>query len=666
VITARPSFPIVGAVTPVLFGVGLWVFLQSPFALIGAVLGPVMVVAHFADSVRRHRRDERARVADESRAAELAARERWSLVEADRRTAVRFHPSVHQVAELRDWRPRMDGCMDIRAGSETRDGVSGFPWLVNISRGVAVVGEGAAADSVWQSLVALGSAAHGIAETAGGRVTWATGAWIHRGDHGNAGFTIRCSGFRIESVGELGRVPQVGDWQPDDTSEWRSVLERCASGDTDIDWTDRARCSTGVAVVDGQSFRLDLTSESPHILVCGRTGTGKSEFIATLLCDWAERFTATELSWAGLDFKGGATLAPLAKLPNNRGIVTDLDGQLVERALDAVVAEMVDRERVLRIEGVARVEDSREIGRIAVVVDEYPELIRQFPRASEIFADVARRGRSLGVHVVIATQSPAAVHRDGLAANLPVRVCFPLANAHDVSSVLGAPPPTPPAIGRPIVSLGDGRQQRVTVRRGARVDKVDPAPGTRLPALWHAPLVPPIAGSVGFGVCDDTRSRSQAPVEWTPAVGDVVVVGRRGSGRTTATSALTRELSVTVARSLEDIRNASGVVVVDDLDRLHDSLPDSRKHELAALLASRRFESDPPRFVMSVSQWSPRLHGLVSNVLVLPTLTRDAHLATGEPPETFDPSAKPGVGSWRGRRVVVYARTDSIVTDGIP
>jgi hypothetical protein len=129
---------------------------------------------------------------------------------------------------------------------------------------------------------------------------------------------------------------------------------------------------------------------------------------------------------------------------------------------------------------------------------------------------------------------------------------------------------------------------------------------------------------------------------------------------------LTRELSVTVARSLEDIRNASGVVVVDDLDRLHDALPDSRKHELAALLASRRFESDPPRFVMSVSQWSPRLHGLVSNVLVLPTLTRDAHLATGEPPETFDPSAKPGVGSWRGRRVVVYARTDSIVTDGIP
>lgn len=666
VTSARPTFPVVGAAVPVVVGLGIWAFLQSPFALVGAVLGPAMVIAHFGDALRRHRRDERARSANEKREAESRARERWAGLETDRRIAVRINPSIHQLAENKLWRPRMDGCVDVRAGSVTRDGLAGFPWLVDVSRGVAVVGEGAAAESVWRSLVVHGSAAHGAVDADAAHISWSTGAWIHRGEHSEAGWTIRCVGARIDSVCERGRLPESGDWRPDDTTEWRSVLGRCKAGDEDVYWTDRARCDSGVGIANGVPFRFDPTTESPHLLVCGRTGTGKSEFLAALLCDWAERFTPAELSWVGIDFKGGATLAPLSELAHCRGLVTDLDGRLVDRALDGIAAEMLDRERALRIEGVSRIEDAASLGRLVVVVDEFPELIRYFPRASEVLGDVARRGRSLGVHVVIATQNHSAVHRDGLAGNIPVRVCFPLAHAHDVSQVLGVPAVTPPAIGRPIIAMGDGRQLRVTVRRSASVVVASTADGERLPPVWNEVLAPPISGEVGFGRVDCARTRSQSPATWTVADGDVVVVGKRGSGRTIAIRALVRGLSVTHAQSSNDIATARGIVVVDDVDRLHDSLPDARKHELAAVIASRRLEADPPRFVFSVSGWNPRLHGLVPNVLVLPTVNRDAHLATGEPAETFDPSAKPGVGSWRGQRVVVYASTDSMVTDRIP
>ena len=656
----------VGAITPLLVGLGLWVFLQSPFALVGAVIGPVMVVAHFVDSLRRHRKDARIRFESESRAAEASARERWAEVDADRVIANRTHPSIHQIVGNADWRPRMDGQMDVRAGSMPRDGVAGFPWLVSLAGGVAVVGSGTAAESVWASLLVHGSAAHGTPDRTGNHVSWLTGAWIHRGEHNDSGLIIRCVGHRIDTVCARGHLPEMGDWQPDDVTGWEDVAERCEARDDDLDWDDRERCAYGVGLANAAPLTFDVTSETPHVVICGRTGTGKSEFLSALLCDWAERFSPSELSWVGIDFKGGATLTPLAVLPHNRGIVTDLDGRMIERALDGLSAEMRHRERALRLEGVSRIEDSREVGRLAVVVDEYPELIRQFPRASEVLADIARRGRSLGVHVIVTTQNTTAIHRDGLAANIPVRVCFPLAHAHDVSSVLGSVPTIQPAIGRPVVSMGDASQFRVTVRRGATVQRTHVLSGEPLSPVWMNPIEPPITGTVGFGLRDDSRERCQSPVLWSPEDGDVVVVGRRGSGRTTAIHALTRGIPITVGTDVSDIASARGVVVVDNLDRLHDSLPDARKHELAAFIASRRLEPDAPRFVFSVSQWSPRLHGLVPNVLVLPTVNRDAHLATGEPAETFDPSAKPGVGSWRGLRVVVYARTESIETDGSP
>lgn len=663
---ATPPFPLVGVLTPLIMGFGLWAVMGSPFALVGAVLGPAMVLAHYGDGVRRARRESTSRAAREAREAESIRQAQWADVEADRRIANRQHPSVQHLADSPMWVPGMDGRSEVRAGSAARDGVPGFPWLVSVVSGVSVVGDGVAAESVWRSLLVHTSAAHGTGDRSGDSVTWPTGVWLVRGESDVAGVTIRCAGNRVLSVTTRGQLPETGDWVPDDMSSWDVVLARCVTGEGDVAWSDRIRCLTGVGLSGGAPYTLDLSSSDPHVVVCGRTGTGKSEFLAALLCDWAERFTPAELSWVGIDFKGGATLSPLGSLNNCRAVVTDLEPAIIDRVLCGIATELTDRERTLRLKGVSRVEDSAELDRLVVVVDEFPELIRQFPQATEVLSNIARRGRSLGVHILVTTQHPNAVHRDALIANIPVRVCFPLASAHDVSAVVGGPAAMAPSIGRPIVVRSDGRQHRVVVRRGASPASTAEKNGARLDPPWRAPLHPPLVGSDGFGRIDDVRQRAQPAARWGPSDGDIVVVGRRGSGKSTALMALCSGFDVSVATSIDDISRTQGVVVIDDLDRIHGELPDSRKHELAALLSSRRLEPNAPTFVLSVTNWSPRLHGLVPNVLVLGVPNRDAHVATGEPPETFDPSAKPGVGSWRGRRVVVYARTDSMVTESIP
>ena len=663
---ASLPFPLVGVLTPLVLGFGLWAFTGSAFALVGSVLGPAMVLAHYGDGIRRTRREERTRIRRETREAETRGRERLAGLEAERRTANRIHPCIAHIVDDAGWKPPLDGRTTVRAGSEVRDGVGGFPWLVDVANGVAVVGDGRAAESVWRSLLVHASAAAGTVGDAVDHATWSTGAWIHRGDHDTAGLSIRCSGGEVESVTRRGSLPERGDWSPDDSTHWLRVLTRCQSGDGPVFWNARKECPDGIGLADGRPFRLDLTSETPHVLVCGRTGTGKSEFLAALLCDWAERFEPARLSWVGIDFKGGATLTPLADLPHCRGIVTDLDGDGVRRVLASLPAELLDRERELALEGVQRVDDSRSLGRLVIVIDEFPELIRQFPEALDVLANVARRGRSLGVHLVVTTQSMNVVHRDGLAANIAVRVCFPMASEHDVTSALGEKARVPPGIGQPVVALGDGRQLRVTVRCGARPADTRAITGTRLESPWLPPLQPPIAGTTGFGRIDDVVRRTQPPARWTPADGDVLIVGRRGSGRSTAARSLVGDRGAAWVRTIEDLANARGLVVIDDLDRMVDELPDSRKHELPSVLSSRRLDVDPPRFILSVVSWSPRLHGLPPNVLVLATPNRDAHLAAGEPLETFDPSAQPGVGSWKGQRVVVYDRTESTVTEGRP
>jgi S-DNA-T family DNA segregation ATPase FtsK/SpoIIIE len=662
-----PSFPIVAVVAPVFTGAALWLIWGSPFALVGAVLGPVMVVAHFLDSRRKHkgqaRRDrESSRIASLSRDAETQAAHLSSRAEENRK-----FPSVAAILDSPGWAPAFDGSTLVRAGSQLREGLHGFPWLVETRAGVAIMGEGVAAEAVFRSLiVGITSRLGPAAVDSDSLWEWPPGIRLSRGHDSLCGVSIVCHGNSIVSIGHRGELSSVVDASIDVTAGWEHIVAQCGEGDTTLDWNDRAACEVGVGRDGVGPIVLGPSSESPHIAIAGRTGSGKSEFIAALLSDWAERHPPHDISWFGFDFKGGATLAPLAQLRNCRGVVTDLDVAGAARAWRAIAAEIPRREQALRDRSVGRIEELQSLSRLVIVIDEFPELIRQIPVAAETISAIARRGRSLGVHLVIASQSASALSRDGLLANLTTRVCFPLGSGHEVAVMLGVTSPQTPRVGRPVVVLSDGTSRVIRVRHDAVHGAVREALGERLPPISGPEITPPVFGTEGFGLIDDPEVANTSPARWTPEDGDVVVVGRRGSGRSTAIAALVRGSVSTQARTAADIRESHGVVVIEDLDSMFTDMADRDRFEFTAEIDRRRLSNPSPVFVFSTTRWMPRVHGSVRNVLVLSTNTREEHSVTGEPLDTFDSDAPPGVGSWKGRRVVVYARTDSMVTDESP
>lgn len=655
------------SVAPIVVGVVLWAIWDSPFALVGALIGPVMVVAHFFDSRHRHR----AQLRSEVRAARLAAvakqRDSHAALTTIRDDENRRFPSIATIAHTVSWHPAFDGSTLVRAGSHTRDGVRGFPWLVDVANGVCVLGSGDVADSVVRSLVVGISARLGQARSVDSQSwEWPMGIRLSRRDDPLCALSIRCGAESIESVGRRGELPDTVDAVADNTEGWEQVLALCGEGNAVVEWDDRSACSIGVGCDSTGAFVCDPASSSPHIAIAGRTGSGKSEFISALLSDWAERFAPDRLSWVGFDFKGGATLTPLAHLSNCRGVETDLNPRAAERLWRSLGAEILRRESALMAESVARIEDSTSMARLAVVIDEFPELVRLIPNSAEIIGAIARRGRSLGMHLVISTQNASALSRDGLLANLTTRVCFPLGGTHDVTMFLGSPPMRQPRVGEPVIGLPDGSTRTIRVRHGASSGTVVPVRGERLSPLTGPRPSPPITGTDGFGLVDDPDAVNPTVARWSPDDGDVIVVGRRGSGRTTALAALVRPMSATWIRSSGELATSHGVVVIDNLDSMLSGLTDIERFDLTATLESRRRANPPVTFVMSTMQWLPRVHGAVRNVVTLSTNTRDEHLVTGEPVDTFDATAPPGVGSWKGKRVVIYASTDSMVTDESP
>ncbi len=655
------------SVAPIVVGVVLWAIWDSPFALVGAFIGPVMVVSHFFDSRRRHRAQLRSEVSASRLTAVAKQRESHATLTTIRDDENRRFPSIATIAHTVSWHPAFDGSTLVRAGSHTRDGVHGFPWLVDVANGVCVLGSGDVADSVVRSLVVGISARLGQAISVDAQSwEWPMGVRLSRREDPLCALSIRCGAESIDSVGRRGELPDTVDAVADNTEGWERVLALCGEGDAVVEWDNRSACPIGVGLSSAGTLVLDPTSSSPHMAIAGRTGSGKSEFIAALLSDWAERFAPGSLSWVGFDFKGGATLAPLARLSNCRGVETDLDPRAAERLWRSLGAEILRRESALKAEGVARIEDSTSMSRLVVVIDEFPELVRLIPSSAEIIGAIARRGRSLGMHLIISTQNASALSRDGLLANLTTRVCFPLGGTHDVTMFLGSPPMRQPRVGEPVIGLSDGSTRTIRVRHGASSGTVVPVRGERLPLLTGAPPTPPISGSDGFGLVDDPDAVNPTVARWSPDDGDVVVVGRRGSGRTTALTALVRSMSATWIRSRGEIAASRGVVVIDNLDSMLSGLTDIERFDLTAALESRRRANPPVTFVMSTMQWLPRVHGAVRNVVTLSTNTRDEHLVTGEPVDTFDATAPPGVGSWKRKRVVIYASTDSMVTDESP
>jgi S-DNA-T family DNA segregation ATPase FtsK/SpoIIIE len=423
----------------------------------------------------------------------------------------------------------------------------------------------------------------------------------------------------------------------------------------------RARVTEDVA----EPLVLTLSSETPHALFAGRTGSGKSHALVATVREWAERFSPNEFTFVGIDFKGGATLHQLTHLPHHRGTITDLNDCDVPRVLHAITAEMRRREEELSRLAVPSIDTARGIARLAVVVDEVHEFLRQFPDAHAVLGDIARRGRSLGVHLVLVVQHPTGVLRDTVLANIPIRVCLAMNTSHDVMAVLGQSTTLTPSPGKALVTFGDGRVRDVRIPAVTRASGGEGDDHPRPDCLWQSELREPVARAdrVGFGLLDDVARARHTPALWSPTDGDVAIIGDSGSGRSAALNALTQGLDVTWVSEPQHLVDATGVIAVDNLDRVLDSLTPTAASDFLAAIGRVRRRS--VRFLMTSTSL---IRGLdpFRDILTLRRSTLDDHRATGAPVDTFDPTARPGVGTWRGLRVVLYASTESTDTASIP
>jgi len=311
---------------------------------------------------------------------------------------------------------------------------------------------------------------------------------------------------------------------------------------------------------------VDLVRDGPHGLVAGTTGSGKSELLRTLVAGLAASCPPTHLTFVLVDYKGGATFDACTRLPHVVGVITDLDGGLADRALRSLHAELRRREGVLRDHGVADLADLRAVApavvlpRLVVVIDEFAALVAEQPAFLHALVGVAQRGRSLGVHLLLATQRPNGVISDDIRANTNLRLALRLQDDADSLDVIGdrAAATLPRAVpGRAVLRLGPdeyvtfqtAHSQRDLVRlvtaiaEAARLGGLPPAA-----APWCPPLPPRLSAAelpAGVaGLLDDPDRQRQEPFTWRPHDGAVLVAGSEGSG-------VSSSLRVLAARALD-------------------------------------------------------------------------------------------------------------------
>ncbi len=230
------------------------------------------------------------------------------------------------------------------------------------------------------------------------------------------------------------------------------------------------RTNTTLRALIGQGpqgdFVLDLRTQGPHALVGGTTGAGKSEFLQSWILGLASAHSPSRVTFLFVDYKGGAAFADCVRLPHTVGLVTDLSPHLVRRALTSLRAELRYREHLLNAKNAKDLVSLERTGdpdcppSLIIVVDEFAALVKEVPEFVDGVVDVAQRGRSLGLHLILATQRPAGVIKDNLRANTNLRVALRMADEADSADVIGsklAAEFDPRIPGRGAVRTGPGR-----------------------------------------------------------------------------------------------------------------------------------------------------------------------------------------------------------------
>lgn len=794
---ARPhGFPIIAVLAPVIGSVLIWALTRSPFALVFALLGPLVAIASVADSrlqSRRMRRRESARFDRELEATRVAIER---LHTEERETLLRTAPgaiglTARVIHDPERWRLSATAGVPVRLGlgrapsavqldgqsaarvstddpvqraleqlHDSASTVEGVPIVIDARLGLGVCGPEALAQAVTRGiLLQLGDRLSPLSSvfSPGGATA---GEWTqplpHRTvapTHDQRDTVVRwtCDGetgvvavaARVEDLpAECRVVVRLGAGRsaqvvrcPDDAAlgalpvslvaELVSAEQARELGRFLADSATMLGCEPpepeGVADQDFRSLPLpnvsslpggslacvfsrradgtaavtiDLVAHGPHAVVGGTTGSGKSELLVSWVLAMARAHAPSVVNFLLVDFKGGASFAPIRSLPHVVGIVTDLDERTAHRAMLSLRAELRYRERLIAEAGARCVDDPGvDLPRLVIVVDEFAAMAADYPQLHELFADLAARGRSLGLHLVLCTQRPAGAIRDAVLANATLRMSLRVNNRADSVAVLGtaqAAEQPGDGPGRAWISIGGDSAQPVRVARVTDGDVrsvVERHPGsTGIRRPWCDDLATSIpldtldreGAGIPFALVDLPEQQRQETARYDPSErGSLLVIGAKGAGKTELFATLAAasgvdSLPLAADEAWDAVEAALGrvragavgprLLLADDLDALVGRFAEEYQPTFVDRLVelARDGSAVGLQLGLSVRRIPPTLQTLASlcdERIILRLGSRQDHLMAGGTTTGFVTDAPPGAGEWRGSRIQIAIRS---------
>lgn len=686
-------FPVFALIAPLVTSVVLFLVTGSAYTLLFALLGPVMAVAQFFDGKFHAKREALKQVEreDEEEISQSQQKQLEALVH--REEMLRRNPPSSSYAQpgnvLRPlWAAGAQPAGEERVVRLGVDRTVGLPVLLDITAGIALRGSVVETRSVmravafqlawnWGSheitrvgidlnaepeLVSLLSPANSfpavVSQIAEMDAIPLGFRFLLKVEHGRATLldTVDAVEAPIEiSVDLLTRaeanliLPKLVAETPPATKE-RETIPHCVETvlNTTPTWQS-TRESLVVNVGRQQTYPLllDLVSAGPHAVVTGMTGSGKTEFLKSWLVALAASYSPDQLSFLVIDFKGGAGFSQLTGLAHVVGMVTDLDHAEAHRAMTSLQAEIRYREGVLAQCGagdIATLGKGILLGRLIVIVDEYRAVLEAFPELHSVFVDLAARGRSLGIHLILSSQRVGGALGDALLANCALRVGFRVSQKQDSLALLGdeAAFVLPHIPGRAVI-VGTGLDQKEFQSAFLTVQDIEVVEAKtdqwrqqhlewspRLPWLPPLPSVirsggmpEPLDGSAWLGLADIPEHQVQTWAQYSPrSEGNLLITGPARSGNSNACQLIAQQFSVGVIVDAEQAWDLvvggaapkDGVLVIDALDSILDDFDLEHREEFIQCLTRvvRRAPQQGKAVVLSCSEHIRGVTGLLS------------------------------------------------------
>lgn len=379
-----------------------------------------------------------------------------------------------------------------------------------------------------------------------------------------------------------------------------------------------------IGVGNGKEILLDLHEKAhgPHGLVAGTTGSGKSELLQSYILAMAMRYHPHEVAFVIIDFKGGGMANQFKELPHLVGSITNMEGRAVNRSLASIKAELMKRQRLFAeanvnnidkyIEKYKHGEVSIPLPHLIIVVDEFAELKADQPEFMKELISAARIGRSLGIHLILATQKPAGQVNEQIWSNSKFKICLKVATREDsnevIKSALAFKIKEP---GRAYLQVGNNEvfelfqsgysggvverdltQLDVLVEKLAsycrenEIQKLPPICCEPLPEIVLCPdaSAPKEFGEIGLGILDAPDEQYQGVTTINLAKDNTLIIGTAQTGKTnliqSAIHQLARaytpddinfymiDLGAMTLRVFESLHHTGGVVTVMEEEKL--------------------------------------------------------------------------------------------------